>query len=61
VQGRSLAEALEELLHEISNLHEIRAVQDRLASAAERSNARALHTLLLFAIMMLRIYIPAKN
>ncbi|KAL0019337.1 hypothetical protein WJX77_007586 [Trebouxia sp. C0004] len=55
-------EALVELQREVSILNEIHTVQDMLASM-ERSSARALHTFLLFAIMMLVIatYISAKN
>lgn len=47
-------EALEELQHDILIWNEIHTVQDRLASV-ERSNARALHIILLFAIMTLVI------
>ncbi|DBB16142.1 TPA: hypothetical protein ACH3X3_015184 [Trebouxia sp. C0006] len=58
---RYAEEQLQELQHEISILNEIHTVQDRLASV-KRSNARALHTFLLFAIMVLVIamYIPAN-
>lgn len=55
-------EALVELQRELSILNEIHTVQNMLASV-ERSSAKALHTFLLFAIMMLVIamYISAKN
>ncbi len=53
---------LGELQHEMSVLGEINVVQDRLASV-DRSNGRALHTVLLFAIMVLviAVYILGKN
>ncbi len=55
-------EQLGELQHEMSVLSEINVVQDRLASV-DRSNARALHIILLFAIMVLvtAVYILGKN
>ncbi len=50
-----------DLQRELSILNEIHIVQDMLASV-EKSSARALHTFLLFAIMLVvAMYILAKN
>jgi len=60
-RGRYPEEALVDLQRELSILNEIHIVQDMLASV-EKSSARALHTFLLFAIMLVvAMYILAKN